>query len=126
MEYMITPVPKPRQSRRDKWAKRKCVVEYRNFCDLCRAEKMELPVIGAHVTFVLPMPQSWSEKKRLTMDGKPHQQTPDLDNMCKALADALYGNDSVLWDVRITKVWGRTGKIIITDWGRENGYRKHC
>jgi Holliday junction resolvase RusA-like endonuclease len=76
---------------------------------------MELPLSNAMVTFVVPMPDSWSEKKCKVFDGKPHQSDrgPDLDNFLKALGDALYKNDSCIWDVHVRKIWGYDGKIII-------------
>jgi len=36
-EYKITPVPKPRQTRSDKWKQRPCVMRYRAFADEVRA-----------------------------------------------------------------------------------------
>lgn len=56
------------------------------------------------------MPPSWSEKKRREMEGKPHQQKPDLDNLLKSL-DALYEDDSVIWKISAEKVWAREGFI---------------
>ena len=49
------------------------------------------------------------------MDGSKHEDKPDLDNLLKALGDALYDNDSCIWDVRITKIWGYEGKIVIKE-----------
>ena len=34
-------------------------------------------------TFILPMPKSWSKKKKQLMHGKPHIIKPDLDNIIK-------------------------------------------
>ena len=48
------------------------------------------------------------------MDGQPHQQTPDKDNLEKALLDALCPDgDARIWDGRVTKRWGYKGQIII-------------
>lgn len=109
--YAITPVPKPRMTRRDKWAKRPAVMRYRAFCDDVRDSGLVLPECGYHVTFILPMPKSWSKKKRDKMNGAPHQQVPDKDNLEKALLDSLFGNDSHIWDGRVTKRWGLSGAI---------------
>ena len=113
--YNITPVGKPRMTRADKWKKRPEVLRYRAFCDHVRLLGVELPEAGAHVTFILPMPLSWSKKKRLQHDGQPHQAKPDCDNMLKALMDAIYADDAHVWDCRVTKVWGETGQIVITE-----------
>jgi len=116
-EYSIIPVAKPRQSRRDQWLSppRPSVWKYRHFCDLCRYQKIFVPASDATVTFILPMPEGWSKKKKKLFDGQKHIQTPDLDNLLKALGDALYDNDSCIWDVRITKIWGYEGKIVIKE-----------
>ncbi len=73
-KYLVTPIGKPRMSRADKWKQRPAVMRYRFFCDDVRLHDIRLPEAGAHVTFVLPMPQSWNKKKRALMDGKPHQK----------------------------------------------------
>ena len=57
----------------------------------------------------------WSKKKKHEMDGKPHQSRPDKDNLEKALLDAIYEEDSHVWDSRVTKVWGYYGAIVIDD-----------
>jgi len=112
-EYSITPVPKPRQTRSDRWRQRPCVMRYRAFADEVRAAEFKIPESGAHITFILPMPKSWSKKKKELMNGQPHQQTPDIDNLQKALMDAIYRDDSHIWDLWVTKKWGKYGKIII-------------
>lgn len=114
-DYKITPVGKPRMTRADKWKKRPEVLRYRAFCDEVRLQGVELPESGSHVTFILPMPASWSKKKRAEFNGKPHQAKPDFDNMMKALMDAIYENDAHIWDARVSKLWGETGRIIIEE-----------
>lgn len=113
--FNITPLGKPRMTRADKWKKRPEVLRYRAFCDEVRLNNVSLPESGYHVIFVLPMPPSWSKKKRSLMDGKPHLQKPDKDNLEKALLDAIFGEDSHIWDGRVTKIWGETGKMIIRE-----------
>ena len=97
MIYDITPCPKPRQTRADRWKKRPCVLRYRAFADQVRASGMTIPDHGAHVTFHIA--------KVIEMCGTPHQQRPDVDNLGKALLDALFKNDSHIWDIRFTKLW---------------------
>lgn len=115
--YPIDPVAKPRMTVRDKWLKppRKPVQKYRWFCDLVKIYDVLLPKSGACVTFKLPMPASWSKKKRAAMDGKPHEQVPDWDNLGKALSDAVYGQDCVISDIRIKKRWAQKGSIEIEE-----------
>lgn len=76
------------------------------------AAKFELPDAYA-VVFHIPMPASWSKKKCLEMHGKPHQQTPDTDNLAKALQDALRPQDSGIWSCWVEKRWAETGSIEI-------------
>jgi len=111
--YEIEPMGKPRMTQRDKWAKRPAVLRYRAFKDECRLKRVELPSGGAHVTFVIPMPKSWSKKKRAEMNGKPHQQKPDLDNLAKALMDAVHDDDAGIWSMCLSKGWGESGPIKI-------------
>lgn len=115
IEYDITPQTKPRMTARDKWKKRPAVLRYFAFRDECRLKRVSVPESNYHITFVIPMPQSWAESKKKRMDGSPHQTTPDKDNLEKALLDAVYTDDKSVWDGRVTKLWGLTGKIIITD-----------
>ena len=115
--YPITPVPRPRETQRDKWNPRKCVQRFRWFRDLVKSYGVELPVSGAHVIFTIEMPKSWSNKKKAKMDGRPHQQTPDLDNMLKALSDSVYSEDKIIYDIRVSKKWGKNGSIeVIENW----------
>lgn len=80
-------------------------------------ERMALPSFGAHVTFVIPMPKSWPKKKKKQMGGCAHMDKPDLDNLLKALGDALYSDDSGIWDIHATKRWGYEGRIVIEERG---------
>lgn len=114
VKYNIVPVAKPRMTQSDKWKKRPAVMRYRHFCDLVRVSGVLLPN-GSSVIFELPMPKSWSKKKRLEMNGKPHQQKPDLDNLLKALADAVHEEDCTIWHYgELIKVWAEEGSIIVS------------
>lgn len=112
--YYINPVSKPRMTQRDVWKKRPVVVKYHAFCDEMRASRFTLPESGAHLTFVIPMPKSWSKKKRIEMNGKPHQQRPDVDNLIKAVMDAIFDEDCRVWNISASKLWGEQGKIGVT------------
>ena len=89
------------------------VLRYRAFKDEVRARGLTLEN-GDGLVFVMPMPESWSKKKKVMMDGKPHQQKSDLDNLLKALMDALFEDDAHIWSLsRLEKVWGYNGQIRI-------------
>lgn len=111
--YNINPVGKPRMTQRDQWKKRPAVMRYRAFADEVRDKIKEVP-IPYHVIFILPMPKSWSKKKRREMAGEPHCQRPDKDNLEKAFLDALFTDDSHVWDGRVSKLWGGVGQIIVS------------
>lgn len=113
MIYAITPVPAPRMTQADKWQKRACVMRYFNFKDEVKKANIIIPE-SPFITFYIPMPPSWKEKKREKMVNQPHLQTPDIDNLTKALLDSVYKNDSHIWDIRARKLWGRDGCIHIT------------
>ena len=74
---------------------------------------MIIPDSGSHITFILPMPESWSKKKKDRMRFKPHQQKPDKDNLEKGLLDAIFEEDCRVWDSRVSKRWGDQGEIWI-------------
>ena len=114
MVYDIKPVPKPRMTRSDRWKKRPCVLRYFDFKDAVKRLGITIPDCNYHVIFIMPMPKSWNREKKFTMDGEPHQQRPDKDNLEKALLDAIFQEDCRIWDGRCSKVWGYEGKIIIT------------
>lgn len=102
----ITPVGKPRLTRRDRWAARPIVERYYAFCNELRLKfKHDLPEVLI-LEFRLPMPASWSKRKKAAHLGKPHQQKPDIDNLCKAVMDALSADDSYIYILHATKIWG--------------------
>lgn len=118
--FPFAPVAKPRQTRSDKWRQRPAVVAYRQWADLMRwhanLQGFRFPECGASVTFLLPMPRSWSARKRAAMHEQPHQQKPDVDNLAKAALDALLPDgDERVWAIgRLTKKWSETPGIWIT------------
>lgn len=111
--YEITPVAAPRQVKSDSWSPRPQVKKYRAFRDEVRLRGVSVPAQGARVTFVVPMPASWPKYQRNNLDGQPHRQKPDIDNLIKALLDAVYGDDCGVSDISARKVWGRKGAIIV-------------
>lgn len=112
-EYNITGMGKPRMLRHRRRNAPPAVERYWQFKELCQLKRVSVPESGYHLIFVLPMPKRWSEKKKAEMNGTRHQQKPDKDNLEKALLDAIYDDDSKVWDGRVSKVWGYEGKIIV-------------
>ena len=68
--------------------------------------------------FTFTPAKSWSKKKTAEHMSTFHQQKPDLDNLEKSILDALNGiayddDKRVAW-VEKRKVWGPTGKVVVT------------
>lgn len=109
----LTPIGKPRMTRRDKWAKRDCVVKYFAACDELRNQvPFTLPEkpLKLHVTAYIPMPLSWSQKKQDAHRGQPHRQKPDTDNISKFVMDALFENDETIYSLHAEKYWCEQGE----------------
>lgn len=112
----IEPNTKPRMTRADKWKKRPCVLQYRAFCDelRLRAKMQRFELSGNYaISFYFAMPESWSKKKKAAMNGTPHQSTPDLDNLLKAINDALLEQDKIVYRFEAAKWWGEKSQIVI-------------
>lgn len=67
--------------------------------------------------FQMPVPPSWSKRKKASHIGTPHRQKPDIDNLIKAFLDTIYGShnpqsngDQHHWDIRGVKVWVEEGE----------------
>lgn len=109
MHYDITPCAKPRMTRGDKFRKRPATQRYWDFKRECLLKKVKL-YEEMRVIFFMPMPKSWSKKKKAQMVHMPHKQKPDLDNLLKGLMDIL-PEDSHLYNVHAEKYWSDTGGI---------------
>jgi Holliday junction resolvase RusA-like endonuclease len=123
----VIPTAAPRMTRRDifytdpyhsdpKKRQRKIVTQYLAFKKSIKLQaallKFTLPKVFEAVYFI-PMPDTWSEKKKEKMNGLPHEQTPDTDNLTKALKDCLLDQDSSVWNEKAEKRWAYKGSIII-------------
>jgi len=97
----------------DAWRKRPAVLQYWAFKDECLRLGLTLPEGAFHIHFIIPMPDSWSKKKRAEHLGRPHQQKPDCDNLVKAAGDVAFSDDAHIADFRASKWWGEAGAIIV-------------
>ncbi len=122
----IIPMGAPRMTQRDKWftnpnhvdpkkRQRPVVTKYFDFKNSlvyqCKKIGFEL---GDTIDIVclIPMPDSWSKKKKERMNGLPHKVKPDWDNVAKGIQDALKKSDSSVWKASIEKRWAYNGSII--------------
>lgn len=117
IEFPVDPMGKPRMTQSDKWKKRKVTDRYwelkAQMRQIAEGYNFTLPESNYHMIFHIPMPDSWPKKKKLEMDGQPHKQKPDKDNLEKGVLDALCKEDSYVWDGRVSKYWAFKGKIVI-------------
>ncbi|SVD01833.1 uncharacterized protein METZ01_LOCUS354687 [marine metagenome] len=106
----VSPCSKPRMTRADRWKKRQSVLKFFAFRDAVKQSPawktlQLLDMDSFKIVFHVPMPKSWSKKKKAQFEGKPHQQRPDLDNYLKAWKDSVYEEDAIVWHVEATKLW---------------------
>lgn len=76
-----------------------------NLLTEAKRKKFEIPPVGLSVTFYLPVPKSWSKKKREAYHGAYHQNRIDIDNLGKGFFDALVAEDKFIANVTLTKKW---------------------
>lgn len=116
--FNIEPMGKPRMTRQDKWLNppRKCVADYWLYKDLLNLEaRKQNYQIGdlLDIVFYIPMPLTWSKRKRAEMAGSPHKQTPDTDNLLKGFMDSLAIQDKTIWYIHARKFWAEKGSIFV-------------
>ena len=122
-QYDIHMMGKPRMTQRDKWLNppRKAVARYWELKNKIQENGVTYNE-NQHITFILPMPKSWSKKKKSEHNGKPHRQKPDLDNLIKSLWDCLFKDDAHFAKVSAVKLWGYDPLLIIDN--KENTQSK--
>lgn len=129
----VIPKPKPRFTRRDKFILRKkgvlskadinrqkLVKNYNIYKDSMKQQAFYLvnnfPSIIEKMIFYLPVPQSISKKKKNQMHLTPHQVTPDIDNLEKAVLDIFGKQDNHVFYIGcLAKFWinDEVGRILI-------------
>ena len=113
--FRVLPVAKPRMTARDRWKKRPCVLRYHAFKDeikLILSQTGYKPGPRVRLLFFVPMPASWSAKKKAAMKRTPHMRRPDIDNYIKGVLDAVYADDSGVWQIEALKYWGEEPAIV--------------
>jgi Holliday junction resolvase RusA-like endonuclease len=64
-----------------------------------------IPPAGLHVTFLIPIPKTWSKKKKKLHHGLLMQSRPDIDNLIKSFCDSLTAEDKFIANITATKRW---------------------
>jgi len=95
--------------------KKNAITKYNDYkaAILAHAKRMGfmLPAYGWAVYFHLPIPKRWSAEDRKRMHGQQHHKKPDLDNLYKAMVDALVPDDELISQVSgMGKFWVDTKK----------------
>lgn len=125
--FDVVPMGAVRMSQSDRWKtnpdhpdlnkrQRKAVTEYFAFKDALRIQAKSMGYelkTQIECVFMIPMPNSWSEKKKEKMNAMPCKVKPDIDNIIKGLMDALKDSDSNVWSIKAEKRWAYKGSIII-------------
>lgn len=114
-----TAVPAPRMTQSDKWRKppRKCVSDYWGFRDSLYYSayqagwKSGYNIETISLIFYMPVPNS----RKGVAPKSPHQVKPDLDNLAKAVLDALQLHDQTCYHMELKKLYddGRGPRIEI-------------
>jgi len=125
--FDIIPMGAPRMTQSDKWKtnpnhidpkkrQRTCVTNYFHFKTilLLQAKEMDF-TLGKTLDalYLIPMPNSWSAKKKERMNGLPCEVKPDTDNITKGICDTFSKSDSDIWYQKAEKRWAYKGSIII-------------
>ncbi len=124
----VIPMGAPRMTQSDRWKtnpnhkdprkrQRDVVTRYFNLkntlVEICDKYKFSMSN-SLDIVFLIPMPKSWSKKKKEKMNKMPHKSKPDLDNLIKGVKDALKKDDSDVWIYNNPqKRWAYKGSIII-------------
>jgi len=125
--FDVIPMGAPRLSQSDKWKtnpnhidpmkrQRKVVTNYYAFKNLLiwQAKEMNFELGQTlDALYLIPMPNSWSMKKKERMNGMPCKVKPDTDNITKGVKDTFRKNDSDIWYEKAEKRWAFKGSIII-------------
>lgn len=116
--FDITPIGKPRMTRRDKWAKTRTkqankYMVFRNQLEwLLKEQNFELGY-GIKIIFLLPFKKNWSKGQCELMRGQPHLEKPDADNMLKAFIDVACKRDEKVYNKDVHKFWWDRGLIVV-------------
>jgi Holliday junction resolvase RusA-like endonuclease len=112
MKIAVTPMGAPRQTQRDVWKKRPVIVKYHKYRDDLRDALPGYQLgMDLNLKFYLPMPKSYSKKKKLELMGTYHDQKPDIDNLAKGFMDAFKTEDKHVAVLHAEKYWSEIGYI---------------
>lgn len=120
MTISIPVIPKPKQRVRvvnGHAYTPKQTVQYEQIISKAVQDIRVTGAVGLWVLFEMPMPKSWSKAKKVRMNGTPHIQTPDTDNLLKSVMDGMkecWWDDRQVYQVSGKKLWAYEPQVIIT------------
>ena len=110
----IQPMGAVRTTQRQKFVdeRAKKYLEYKRHIAWLTRQHIKTPTknpILVEVTFYMPIPKSWSQKKKDHSNGAIHKSKPDIDNLIKGLFDSLnkvaWADDNQVYEVHSKKVY---------------------
>ncbi|MGG4449613.1 RusA family crossover junction endodeoxyribonuclease [Brevibacillus porteri] len=120
--FSIDPMGAVRTTRRQQYVDERAI-RYRDYkliiahaaLEQMRGAAKLTTALALKIVFIMPIPASWSKKKRWDALEKPHTSTPDLDNLIKGCTDALnkvvWLDDKQIVSVDATKTYGFEPRI---------------
>jgi Holliday junction resolvase RusA-like endonuclease len=125
--FDVVPMGAVRMTQSDRWKlnpdhvdpkkrQRTAVTEYFAFKNKIKAQaeemNFELPQV-LRIVFLIPMPFTWSEKKKVNNNKTKVLKRPDIDNLVKSFMDALSVEDGYVWKVEAEKRYSFNGSILV-------------
>ncbi len=117
----INPMGSVRQNRSDMWRKRKPVLKmitWKNEAKKYIPQDITNRPAIVRIMAYLQFPKSYTNKKKESLDTKPHRVKPDNDNIVKLVLDLIWENDSCIYDIHCKKYWddGKGPRLEIDVW----------
>jgi Holliday junction resolvase RusA-like endonuclease len=125
--FDVIPTSAPRMSQSDRWKtnpnhpdpkkrQREVVTKYFAYKDTLRWQAKQMNYEFKNyldIVFIVPIPDSFSEKKKQRLNGTPVKTKPDIDNYVKAFMDSLKSEDGDVWFIKAIKVYGFKGSVLV-------------
>jgi Holliday junction resolvase RusA-like endonuclease len=125
--FDVIPFGAVRMTQSDKWKtnpnhldprkrQREAVTKYFHFKDQIRQQAQEMKFNLSEIleiVFLVPMPFTWSEKKKVRSNKTPVKTRPDIDNYVKGFMDALENEDGFVWKIVAEKRYAFKGSILV-------------
>ena len=112
----IDPKSAPRLTQNNLWTPlAKNYMKWKHdFKILCLKSGLPRTFNKVKIDFHIAMPKSWSITKKKYQAETPHMQKPDIDNLFKAVCDALLDEDGFIYEIHVQKFWSSgNGRIEI-------------